>query len=153
MDKVIVTALLTMAAVVSAVLVVNALMPTVGKSSSALIANGNAAAERIKANIEIVHIASDASTNQVYVWVKNVGATNILAIDRSDLFLKTSNSFDRLPYGSGVQYWENQLEDDILWRPTVTNKITIHLSSLPPGDYLVRFSTHNGVITEKAFSV
>ena len=153
MDKVLVTALLTMAAVVSAVLVINALVPSVGKGSSALVSSGDAAAQRIKTDVYIIHVASDASTSQIYLWVKNVGASEILAIDRSDVFLKTAGSYDRLPYASGSQYWDYQIEDETIWRPSVTNKITIYLSSLAPGNYLVRFSTNNGVTAEKAFSV
>ena len=153
MDKVLATTLLTMAAVVSAVLVINALLPSVGKGTSALVSSGDAAAQRIKTDVHIVHVATDTSSNQIYFWVKNIGAAEILAINRSDVFLKTAGSYDRLPYASGPQYWDYQIEDETIWRPSVTNKITIYLPSLAPGDYLVRFSTNNGVTAEMAFSV
>ncbi len=153
MDKVLTTALLTIAAVVAAVMVINALLPSVGKSSNALISSQEAATQRIKTDIEIIHVASDTSLNRVYVWVKNIGASEILAIDRSDIFLKTATSYDRLPYGAGAQYWDFIIEDDTSWRPSATSKITIYLSALPAGDYLVQFFTHNAVAAQKAFSV
>lgn len=154
MDKVIVTALLTMAAVVAAVMVVNSLIPVVGRGSSALVSSSETAAQRIKADIDIIHVASDASANEVFVWIKNVGSAEIVAIDRSDLFLRTASAYDRLPYGAGPEYWDYIIEGgETTWRPAATSKITIHLSSLPSGEYLVRFLTYNGVVAEKPFSV
>ena len=153
MDKVLVTTLLTMAAVVAAVMVVNTMLPALGRSSSAVLSSSAAASNRLKTDTEIIHISTDTSSFLVYAWVKNVGATDIIAITSSDLFFKTATTFDRLPHGSGAQYWEYSIEDDTVWRPGVTIKITVHLTSLAAGDYLVRFVTHNAVTADKEFTV
>lgn len=144
-----------MAAVVAAIMVVNTMLPALGRSTSAVLSSSTAASDRLKTNTEIIHIATDTSTFKVYAWVKNVGAAEITAIDASDLFYKTSTSFDRLPYNAAActGCWSYSIEDDTIWRPGATIKVTVHLTSLAAGDYMVRFVTHNAVAAEKEFTV
>ena len=157
MDKVLVTTLLTMAAVVAAVMVVNTMLPALGRSTSAVLSSSSAAAERLKTDTEIIHVATDTSGDPdiVYAWIKNVGAAEITAIDSSDLFFKTSTTFDRLSYNAscGSDCWSYSIEGATDWDPGVTIKITINLSASLSGDYLVRFVTHNAVVAEKEFTV
>ena len=157
MDKVLVTTLLTMAAVVAAVMVVNTMLPALGRSTSAVLSSSTAASDRLKTDTEIIHIASDTSGSPeiVYAWVKNVGGAEITAIDSSDLFFKTSTTFDRLKYNASCSSdcWSYIIEDDTIWRPGATIKVTIYLTTLASGDYLVRFVTHNAVSAEKEFTV
>ena len=72
MDKVLTTALLTIAAVVAAVMVVNAILPAVGTGSTSVVSSSRAAADRMKTAIEIIH-ATHTNGNGVLFWVKNVG--------------------------------------------------------------------------------
>lgn len=161
MDKVLVTTLLTMAAVVAAVMVVNTMLPALGRSTSAVLSSSTAASERLKTDTEIIHVATDTtgSPEIVYAWVKNVGGAEITAIDSSDLFFKTSTTFDRLSYDSSASCsapcWTYTIEgsSDTTWSPGDTIKLTINLSTLATGDYLVRFVTHNAVSAEKDFTV
>ena len=153
MDKVIATSLLTIAAIVAAIMVVNAVIPTIGKSSGAMLSASDQASQIIKTDVEIIHVVGDSSQNLVYVWLKNVGKTDIRAISLSDVFWKTASSYDRLPHGSGTKYWDYVIEGDTVWRPAVTIKATLHLSSLPAGDYTVKFVTEIGVAAEKKFSI
>lgn len=155
MDKVLVTTLLTMAAVVAAVMVVNTMLPALGRSTSAVLSSSTAASDRLKTDTEIIHVATDTSAFKVYAWVKNTGATEITAIDSGDLFYKTSSTFDRLPYNASActNCWSYTIEDDTIWSPGVTIKVTVHLTTLPTGNYLVRFVTRNAVVAEKEFTV
>ena len=157
MDKVLVTTLLTMAAVVAAVMVVNTMLPALGRSTSAVLSSSSAASERLKTDTEIIHVATDTSGSPdiVYAWIKNVGAAEITAIDSSDLFFKTSTTFDRLSYNASCSSdcWSYSIEGATDWDPGVTIKITINLSASLSGDYLVRFVTHNAVAAEKEFTV
>ena len=157
MDKVLVTTLLTMAAVVAAVMVVNTMLPALGRSTSAVLSSSSAASARLKTDTEIIHVASDTSGSPkiVYAWVKNVGGAEITAIDSSDLFFKTSTTFDRLSYNASCSSdcWSYTIEGDTIWRPGATIKVTINLTTLATGDYLVRFITHNAVSAEKEFTV
>ena len=155
MDKVLVTTLLTMAAVVAAVMVVNTMLPALGRSTSAVLSSSTAASDRLKTDTEIIHVATDTATFKVYAWIKNTGASEITAIDSGDLFYKTSTTFDRLTYNAGActDCWSYSIEDDTVWNPGVTIKVTVHLTSLATGNYLVRFVTRNAVVAEKEFTV
>ena len=94
MDKVIVTALLTMAGVIGAILVINTVLPALGRSGSSVLSSSSAASDIIKTDIKI--IAVEATGTSVYVWVKNVGSGNVLAISRGDAFLEdVGTSFTR----------------------------------------------------------
>ena len=144
-----------MAAVVAAVMVVNTMLPALGRSTSAVLSSSTAASDRLKTDTEIIHVATDTATFKVYAWIKNTGATEIIAIDSGDLFYKTSTTFDRLTYNASActDCWSYSIEGDTIWRPGTTIKITVHLTTLASGDYLVRFITHNAVSAEKEFTV
>ncbi len=156
MDKVLVTTLLTMAAVVAAVMVVNTMLPALGRSTSAVLSSSTAASDRLKTDTEIIHIATDTATFKVYAWIKNTGASEITAIDSGDLFYKTSTTFDRLTYNASActDCWSYSIEGGgTAWNPGDTIKVTLHLTTLPTGNYLVRFVTRNAVVSEKEFTV
>ncbi len=157
MDKVLVTTLLTMAAVVAAVMVVNTMLPALGRSTSAVLSSSTAASDRLKTDTEIIHVATDTATFKVYAWIKNTGASEITAIDSGDLFYKTSTTFDRLTPGDPgctAPCWEYTVEGSgTVWNPGDTIKVTVHLTTLPTGHYLVRFVTRNAVVAEKEFTV
>ncbi len=159
MDKVLVTTLLTMAAVVAAVMVVNTMLPALGRSTSAVLSSSTAASDRLKTDTEIIHVATDTAAFKVYAWIKNTGASEITAIDSGDLFYKTSTTFDRLPWDDDASCpasscWSYSIEGGgTAWNPGDTIKVTVHLTTLPTGNYLVRFVTRNAVVAEKEFTV
>ena len=167
MDKVITTALLTIAGVIAAVMVVNTMLPVTGRSSSSILSSSAAAANQIKTDVEIVTVT--AIGNEIYVWVKNVGAADIPSIDDSDVFVEdVGTSFDRFTFSlpedtspdcdtatPAPTFWTFCKEEawDV-WKPGRTVKLTITLSGgAASGEYLVRFVTSNGVAVEKTFSV
>ena len=100
MDKVLATTLLTMGAVVAAIMVVNTILPALGRSGSSVVSSSGAAASRLKTDVKVIHVSTDTTSTPayIYVYVKNVGANNVLAIDQSDVFLETSTTFDRLTH-------------------------------------------------------
>ena len=166
MDKVITTALLTIAAVIASVIVVNTMVPALGRGSSSVVGSSAVSAEQIKTNVEIITVT--AISTEIYVWVKNVGAVEILSIDDSDVFLKDvgAASFDRMPYEAPLpaddpcadapangNWWYCLEEGAPSWKPGNTVQVTIERSPAPSGEYLVRFVTSNGVSVEKTFSV
>lgn len=161
MDKVITTGLLIIASVVAAVALINAVIPAVSKSSGALTAANASAADRIRTDIEIVHVASDAdgvvNEDQILVWVKNIGSQKILLIESSDIFLTTPTTVKRLSHGSGsgAEYWDYVVENGTDWTQAVTVKMTLHLAddSVMPGTYSVSVAVYNAVSAAKDFSV
>ena len=156
MDKAITSGLLIIASVVAALALINAVVPALGKSSSALVTANAAASDRIKTDIEIVHATGDSSAKTVTVWVKNIGTITIDDITASDIFLDTPSSVSRLSYTSGCvsDCWDYALEGGATnWKNTETVKFTLTLSSLTSGVYSVRVSVFNGVSADKDFSI
>ena len=167
MDKVLTTTLLTIAAVIAAVLVINTMLPVLGSSGSSVISSSEAASDLLKTDIDIIHVSTATTTPaNIYVWIKNVGAADVLAVNQSDVFLQIgTTSFDRVEYDETASTtdcsasavtgkWRYCIEEsETTWKPGNTLKITITLASLAEGDYLVRYSTRNGVTDEKSFTV
>ena len=103
MDKVITSALLIIASVVAAMALINAVIPAMGESSGALLQANSAAADRIRTDIEIVHVASDTSSgseDQIIVWVKSVGPNKIAPIEDTDVFLTMPSTVKRISYAA-----------------------------------------------------
>lgn len=90
------------------------------------------------------------------IWVKNVGTSDIVSIERSDIFFGPQDDFERIPYiGETTPCWDYILEGGHgQWKPTVTLKITIHLvSPLSSGTYLVKVVIPNGIFDQTTFGV
>jgi len=160
MDKAITSGLLIIASVVASVALMNAVLPAIGDSSGALSAANASAADRIRTDIEIVHVAADTSVggeDQVLVWVKNIGSHKIQPVESSDIFLTTPSTVKRLSHGSssGAEYWDYIVENGTDWTQTVTIKITLHLddASVTQGAYTISVAAYNAVSATKDFSV
>ena len=91
--------LLTIAGVIAAIAVMNAVFPAVTRSSSALSSASGTVDERIKTNVTVVESIGELDATQTWVdtsptnslfdffiWVKNVGDIRIPAIAESDVF-------------------------------------------------------------------
>ena len=156
MGNAITSGLLIIASVVAAIALINAVIPALGQSSSALVTANASASERIKTDIEIVHATGDTVAKTVTVWVKNIGTITIKDITASDIFLDTPSSVSRLSYTSGcvADCWDFALEGGATdWKNTETVKFTLTLSDLATGLYSVRVSVFNGVSADKDFSI
>jgi len=155
-DKVITSGLLIIASIAAAIALINAVIPAMGKSSSALITANASASDRIKTDIEIIHATGDTAAKTVTVWVKNIGSITIKDITASDIFLDTPTSVSHLAYTSDCvsDCWDYALEGGASdWRFTKTVKFTLTLASLSTGVYSVRVSVFNGVSADKDFSI
>jgi hypothetical protein len=151
LDKIVVTALLLVAGVVSAVFVFNSLFPVITQSSDAMVSMERRADEQLKTQVQIIH-ATQTGAN-VVVWVKNVGSVRIPAVDSSDLFFGPQGNFARLPYGVGTPSWQYVVENGTEWNPTATIRITITgFSPLDPGRYFIKLVLPNGISDESYLS-
>jgi len=152
LDKTIITAMLIIAGVVSAVLLYNTVYPAVIRSGDALMGRQRRIDERLNSQIEIIHVApwgvSDIKT--VHVWVKNVGSSRIAAIESCDVFFGPEGNFSRIPYNTGDPHWTYQVENGTEWDPTVTVKISIDYAeeTLASGRYFVKVTLPNGISDE-----
>ena len=151
MDKIIVTAMLMMAGVISAIFFFNSVYPTVSQGSAAIISMEYRISDRMKSQISIIHTANANAT--VLIWVKNVGATRIGGVESSDVFFGPEGNFTRIPYGVGSPHWEYIVENDTEWNPHATIRIMIFgYAPLDPGRYYVKMVLPNGIASDDFFS-
>jgi hypothetical protein len=151
LDKTIVTALLVMAGVISAVFVFNSIFPVIQQSGDAIVNMQGRYDSRLKTQIEIVH--ATRSGGQVEIWAKNIGSLPIKPLESCDLFFGPEGNFMRIPFGVGSPHWEYAFENDTAWNPTATVHISIlDFSPLDSGRYLLKLITPNGVSTDYFFS-
>lgn len=147
MDKTIVTALLIIAGVISAILVFNSIFPAITQGSEAMSSMQRRADDRMNTQIEIIHAMRNG--NEVLVWVKNVGDLRIAPPESCDVFFGPETNYVRIPYNTGNPHWTYMLENDTEWRRTATLRITLHyLAPLPSGTYFVKVVLPNGISDE-----
>lgn len=167
--------LLTIAGVIAAVAIMNAIYPAVTRSSSALTAASGSVDERIKTNIEVVHVVGELSSSSTWVdtnsnslfdffaWVKNVGDARVVAVDETDIFFGQPGGIERVPYtddaGASYPQWSYAIENGSDWNQSVTLKITVSFDDgcpsciKPTGTYFIKVVTPNGVSNEHYFSM
>lgn len=158
MDKAISTALLTVAGIIAMLAVFNAVLPAINRTSGAVITASGVVDERIQTDISIVHATGKSGAATAYVWVKNVGAANVEAIDKLDVFFGPQGDFQRIPQGSvgcTAPCWEYTLENDTKFKPMATLRLTLKLETNLAGNttYYSKVVTANGVTDARYFTV
>ena len=156
MDKVIVTGLLVIGSVASAVVVLLTIGPSITGSSQSVLESQREASNRIKTNIEVIAVAADSAGIQIDAWVKNVGVSPILGLTTSDVFVVTPGTrFDAMTHAaSGDNTW-TEVPSGASWNRGETLHVVITLPVANPlavGDHNVKFSTPNGILAERSFS-
>lgn len=158
MDKVIATILLIIAAVVGVGLVVGATLPAINRSTGAMLSGAGKVDERIKTQVSIAHATRHPTENtKALIWVKNVGASRITAIENSDIYFGQQGNFSRITYdatGASSPSWKYDVEGGGEWTPDgKTVKFTINYGSALSGTYFFKVVTPNGVSAEDYFSM
>ena len=153
MDKTIITSILLIAGVLSAVMFFNALYPAVLQSSDAMVGMQRRIDEQMKNQVEIIHAVGGLDSSfDVLIWVKNIGSERISAIDRCDVFFGPVGGFVRVPYleaGVDQPFWTDSVENGSVWDPTGTLRVSIHFpAKLAPGRYFIKFVLPNGLSDE-----
>jgi hypothetical protein len=157
-EKAITTIMITVASVVAMLVVVNAIFPAVSRASSSVIASGSALDDRIRTDIEIVHATGETDGVTAYIWVKNIGASNLGAIDRMDIFFGPEAGVQRVTYGGPactVPCWEATVENAARWEPTATLLITLHFDAPLPAatTYYLKVVLPNGIYDARYFTL
>ena len=168
--------MLTIAGILSAVAVFNAVYPAVTRSSSAVVSASARVNDRLKSGIEIVHVVGELDSGgsfqdtngngkfDFFVWIKNVGDKTIDVIKDADLFLGKPGNFTRIPHeteveGSVYPRWSFSIENVATeWSPRATIRVTVTYNSPPDaapstGSYDVKFVIPNGLSDEDFFSI
>jgi hypothetical protein len=149
---------LTVAAITAITAVIGALMPAVGRSGQALVSSADVANERLSSQVEIVHATGADGEAESLGWVKNIGGSTIIAVEKSDVFFGPETDFQRIPYGGSgctAPCWDFTIENDTKWNPTSTIRVTVYLSSaLAAGTtYYFKVVTPSGVEDTKFFTI
>ncbi len=150
--------MLTVAGIVAVVAVINAVLPSVDRTSGALVSTASIVDDRLGSQVEIVHATGDNGATTADLWVKNVGSTVIQPLDRIDMFFGPEGQFVRIPYGGpscASPCWEYSLENDTTWAPTATLHIIIHLEDGLQTNtiYYAKVVAPNGSSDAKYFTV
>ena len=158
MEKAIATVIITVASIAAILTVLNALMPAISRSNSSVVAAADSVDSRISTQIDIIHATGTNGSATVEAWAKNTGGISIVPLDRIDVFFGPSDSFVRIPYGTGgcsAPCWTYTLENDTAWNPTSTIHITVNAgSSLSTGStYYLKVVAPNGIGDSRYFTV
>lgn len=167
--------ILTIAGIASLAALLNAILPSITRSSGAVITASSKVDERLKTDIEIIHTLGemdssgsfqDTNSNgdfEVFIWVKNVGDTRIVSIEQSDVFLGPPGGFVRIPHLSEVEagvypQWSYEVEGNPTagdWSPRETLKVSVNYGSdvQSQGSYDVKIILPNGIADEGFFSM
>lgn len=140
--------------VVVSLAIFNGLYPAVMKGGSAITSATAKVSDRIESRIEIIQVGDDGA--DVHIWVKNVGTSDIVGIERSDIFFGPEDNFYRVDYGGETPpYWDYTLEGGYSeWRQTITCRMTVHLAAAPsPDTYMVKVVIPNGIYDQTTFGV
>lgn len=165
MDKTITTAFMIVISIVLAMMLFNVAYPAIMDGGDALSNMAERTNERLKSQVEIIHAAGELDAGgwwqdvngngdfEVFIWVKNVGSSRIVAVDHLDLFFGPEGNFTRIPHESIAEgqrpFWTWQVENSGEWVPTATLEITVHNAfPLSSGRYFVKVTTPNGITDE-----
>lgn len=170
MDKAITTTFMLIVSITVSVMVFNTVYPAVAQSSESLVSMSGRMDERMKSQIEIIHISGELDKDgnwqdvngdghfDVSVWVKNVGSKRLSAVAKIDVLFGPEGNFALIPYkddvGGGFPYWDWSIENDTHWNPTATARITIHYGNiLGSGRYFVKVVTPSGIADDDFFAM
>jgi archaeal flagellar protein FlaG len=152
-DKVLVTLLLIIGGIVCCMVVINAIFPAITQSTGAIADASTKIDDRIRCKIQIIETSNSGSN--VYIWIKNIGASRILGANSSDVFFGPEGNFARIPYSATATttpYWNYSIESGTEWGPTATAKIIIYLPSAPSGSYYFKIVLPNGISDQDIYS-
>jgi len=105
---------------------------------------------------KIIHVAGEAGSTDLRIWIKNVGYSPIplTLLSRSDLILIGGSSHYLLQGDSWNYTLLNDVDSDDKWDPGETLELDARVgSSLGRGDYEVIFTLYNGAECRLQFSL
>jgi hypothetical protein len=159
MDSVISEAILTIAVVVASITAAVAFMETNSQFTMSQTANAEIERQTAMTAIKTVFAANDSS-NEMNVWVKNVGQSTFASgdIERFNIFFGPTGNFSMIPFNATTApSWTYVLVPapySSNFGPGSTIEITIQLGyQLTGGDYYFRVVTQNGVVDEYNFAL
>jgi flagellar protein FlaG len=153
--EVIVTAILIISSVIAVVAFVNAIIPSVYDLSNSYNTLANNMGDQYKTAIDIIFVHPDE--NNVNVWVKNIGSTNIplSKLRYCDIFIFSHDDYWNPGFESNsTPSWNYTLDNgnSDTWNPGETLNVSIHFVTLPNNTYQITYFLYNGVSASDKFS-
>jgi len=159
--------LLMIAAIVSMVVVINAILPSVQRTSSDIVAASDVVGNRLRSDVKVIEATGVDGNDQVDIWAKNVGSANIPQIDLIDVFFGPVANFERIGHDDTVDCvtppipprpqpcWQYEIENAPEWSPYATLHFSLYLDyDLAAGsEYIITVVLPNGITATKTFSV
>lgn len=161
-EETISTAILTVATIIAAVVLLNAIYPALYSASGSILSMNSVTVDRMKTDVKVLteYPGTDVDGHfNLVVWVKNTGETVIAESDLglTDVYLYPGNGVaTRISQSGGSRNWTYTIlggDGDQNWDPVETLQVTIDYgSSLPSGTARFRIALDNGVYAEDTFS-
>jgi archaellum component FlaG (FlaF/FlaG flagellin family) len=138
MDRVIVTGLLIIAGVITAVILLGVLSTSVGDTAQTIKTTGKQADAQTKSGITILQVLAHGNGTQLDIWVKNTGSIQIQPLEKVDVFLMDIEGSwgDYITYLPGVPIggentWRVLSQVGLKWNPGDTFQLRASLPANP----------------------
>jgi archaeal flagellar protein FlaG len=159
-EEAISTAILTVATIIAALVLVNAMYPSLYSASGSILSMNGRTADRIKTDITVLtewYPASHPSDDiRLVAWIKNTGSTIITSDDlaKSDLFLYTGDGKNERIAGSDWNYTLLNDDGDGAWGPTETIEVKVHFdpAGFTAGHWRLQIVLPNSVSADDSFT-
>ena len=154
MDKVLVVGLLTIAGIITAVVLFSGLTSSVQEASHNTKKTVALSTAQQKSGIKILQVLVSGSGSELKIWAKNTGSNEIKPLDELDLFLMDIDGIwgDYLTYSTTVSIsqntWRVASPANLNWNPGDTFEL---LASLPI-DPITRKSYNLSISTPDLFT-
>lgn len=146
------TAILVIAAIISVVILINAVYPAIFTTTGSITSTSGLASDRVKTDVRVV-MASSPNSTALQLWVKNVGSAQVPStrINYTDVYFGDTGSMARAsPAGPGGFWWAYSLDDadgNGQWDSGETLQMTLFDGSgsrFAAGDHQVKLVLYNG---------
>ena len=138
MDRVIVTGLLIIAGVITAVILLGVLSTSVEETAGTIKTTGKQADAQTKSGITILQVLPNGNGTQLDIWIKNTGSIQIQPLEEVDVFLMDiegswGDYITYLPGGpiGGENTWRVLSNVGLKWNPGDTFQLRVSLPVNP----------------------
>ncbi len=158
-EEAISTAILTVATIIAALVLINAMYPSLYSASGSILSMSGRASDRIRTDLTVLTVWYPPDRQgdiALEAWVKNTGSTTITGKDlnNTDLFLYTGNAMSvRIPDDSWTHTFMNG-DGDANWDPAETLHVVVHYdpAGSTPGTWRLRIALPDGIYAEESFT-